>query len=860
MTSVKPVWKASVQSVATLVLAALFACCLAPAFAWAEGEAYPDESMTESPAAQQVADTQIAFEQVQADASLLPQDPDELFAGYVQQRMDAALPGHGSSSSSSLGAQGLPDDNVLSDNEKALLAKLKTLVADVAADPLNKQPDFVIEFSEVGFRDDLKGDDLGVNQLFVDYSDDQGVPRVKLSDEAWDAVYEKLSLNFEKVLNALLVECPYELYWYDKTSGSSLGIGYTISTLNGVAQDVTINGPLHFSMVMLANPADSARVDTAVKKAQEIVNDNASKPVFDRLDAYRQAICDLVSYNDEAASGNAGSYGDPWQLVSVFDSDPSTNVVCEGYSKAFQYLCDLSNLPNVNCYTVTGAMVGGTGSGPHMWNIVHMDNGKNYLVDVTNCDGDAIAGYTVGYPDLLFMAYGPEGSVGEGYDFGLGTSNIFYTYDPATRSVLRDGQLEISATKYEGNSLAKAKLSVTGSYVYNGQPQVPAPGNVKVTLGDATLEYGTDYTFAATDVTNNTDAGNATLTVTGAGAYTGETSTTFTIAKRAVTKVVLDVSGPLVYSGSAYEPAITLVEANVEANDMALASTDYDVAYANNVNAGKAKATVTGKGNFTGSASAEFVIDPLAITSAQLASAGPFAYSGNPITPELVVKADTMTLPESGYYVSYDDNVNAGSVLATVVGKGNFTGAKTVGFTIDATSIEGAALVLSKSSFTYNGRVQKPTAKTAGSVSLNAGGYRLVYSNPNSTNAGTYTVAVEASGPNCTGTSAKATYTIARAANPLAVKAVAKSLKAKKVKKKSKVISGALKVTGAKGPLSYKRLKGSKKLKVNAKTGKITVKKKAKKGLHTIVVQVNARGDTNHLSASKTVTVNIKVK
>lgn len=30
------------------------------------------------------------------------------------------------------------------------------------------------------------------------------------------------------------------------------------------------------------------------------------------------------------------------ELIWVFDGDSSTNVVCEGYAKAFQYLCDLS--------------------------------------------------------------------------------------------------------------------------------------------------------------------------------------------------------------------------------------------------------------------------------------------------------------------------------------------------------------------------------------------------------------------------------------------------------------------------------------------------------------------------------------
>ena len=56
--------------------------------------------------------------------------------------------------------------------------------------------------------------------------------------------------------------------------------------------------------------------------------------------------------------------------------------VCEGYSKAFQYLCDLSSFKDkVECHSVSGVT-----SGPHMWNVVAMEDGYNYLVDVTNCD------------------------------------------------------------------------------------------------------------------------------------------------------------------------------------------------------------------------------------------------------------------------------------------------------------------------------------------------------------------------------------------------------------------------------------------------------------------------------------------
>ena len=43
-------------------------------------------------------------------------------------------------------------------------------------------------------------------------------------------------------------------------------------------------------------------------------------------------------------------------------------------------------------------------------------------------------------------------------------------------------------------------------------------------------------------------------------------------------------------------------------------------------------------------------------------------------------------------------------------------------------------------------------------------------------------------------------------------------------------------------------------------TGKITVKKKTKKGTYKLSISVTASGNANYLAATKTVTVTIKVK
>ena len=173
-----------------------------------------------------------------------------------------------------------------------------------------------------------------------------------------------------------------------------------------------------------------------------------------------------------------------------------------------------------------------------------------------------------------------------------------------------------------------------------------------------------------------------------------------------------------------------------------------------------------------------------------------------------------------------------------------------------------------KSSFVYNGKVQRPTIKTIKGWKLKSGtDYTVKYSNKNSKNAGTYKVIVTGKGDYYASTDA--TYTIKKAPNTMSLKAKTVKVKYKKLKKKSKKIkrADAFTVSKAKGTLSYKLVsakKGSKsyksKFKVNSKSGKVTVKKRLKKGTYKVTVKVKAKGTTNYKAGSKTVTFKIRVK
>ena len=201
-------------------------------------------------------------------------------------------------------------------------------------------------------------------------------------------------------------------------------------------------------------------VQRAAQNAQRIVNRSKGPSDVNKLYTYKNAVCGLVSYNSAAAGGDV-PYGNPWQLVWVFDGDTATNVVCEGYSKAFQYLCDLSDFSAaVTVISPYGYMASASGGERHMWNVVTMGDGRNYLADLTNCDEG-----TVGYPNALFLTGALYGDTASGYVFSAGGKQYTYQYDSDVLSLFSENELQMSLSAYsvEASSLLTAEEKLAAS-------------------------------------------------------------------------------------------------------------------------------------------------------------------------------------------------------------------------------------------------------------------------------------------------------------------------------------------------------------------------------------------------------------
>ncbi|MBR4765608.1 MAG: leucine-rich repeat domain-containing protein, partial [Clostridia bacterium] len=125
---------------------------------------------------------------------------------------------------------------------------------------------------------------------------------------------------------------------------------------------------------------------------------------------------------------------------------------------------------------------------------------------------------------------------------------------------------------------------------------------VSVTVSGAPLSKGEDFKVKYSD---NINVGTATVKVSGINTYKMFSSiVNFAILTRDISEAEIDSIADQHYTGSEITPALRVIYNGKLLRE----GSDYKVIYTNNTAAGKAKATVTGIGNFSGTTTAEFNI------------------------------------------------------------------------------------------------------------------------------------------------------------------------------------------------------------------------------------------------------------
>ena len=190
--------------------------------------------------------------------------------------------------------------------------------------------------------------------------------------------------------------------------------------------------------------------------------------------------------------------------------------------------------------------------------------------------------------------------------------------DDVAKNAYAKGTYEINATATADNykvTVVKGKLTITARAIdadgievaaidalpYSGKAQTPA---VTITDGETALVAGTDYTLA---YKNNTNAGTATVTITGKGSYSGTRTVTFEITKKDITDGI-EVTGipeAVPYNGKAQTFKVVVENGTVTMKE----KTDYTVIYTGNKDVGTATVTITAQGNYSGKLTREFTIE-----------------------------------------------------------------------------------------------------------------------------------------------------------------------------------------------------------------------------------------------------------
>lgn len=310
-----------------------------------------------------------------------------------------------------------------------------------------------------------------------------------------------------------------------------------------------------------------------------------------------------------------------------------------------------------------------------------------------------------------------DGKVIIGNDGSVEVRGINYTESEVTITAKSNNPKTTSGyikLKVVNSIIDNCKIEPIADVFYTGSPIKPDIV-VKNAAGEE-LSLGTHYTVT---YKNNTDAGVASIKITGkeTNGYVDDTTVAFKIlpfALNADNATMADYTSKITYDGK--EKKITPdVKVDLPGKEKSLSKVkDIEYIYSNNINAGTMTITAKGIGNYAGSISKIYTIEPKAVSSTSIAlEKKDYEYEAGAITPKVTVKDGTELTVGKDYNISYSNNTNVSTGSdkpeVKITGIGNYTGEKVIDFKIstrDVSKLDDA--YLKTTDYIYNGKAKKP--------------------------------------------------------------------------------------------------------------------------------------------------------
>lgn len=218
--------------------------------------------------------------------------------------------------------------------------------------------------------------------------------------------------------------------------------------------------------------------------------------------------------------------------------------------------------------------------------------------------------------------------------------------------------------------------------VFTGEQVRP---DVVVSYGNYQFINNSDYTLSFKD---NVNIGTASVVVTGKNHLSGSRTVTFPIEKADISSTEIAVKNAT-FTGSAIKSGVDVRLGNVTLKE----GTHYTLSYKNNVNAGTAQVTISGKGSLEGAVTKSFTIAKADISKASISASG--TYAPDDVKIGINAKFGNYTLKSSDY--SFAAPTAAGEQTLTISGNGNFSGKATVKCNVAKADIANAKSSLSLS-------------------------------------------------------------------------------------------------------------------------------------------------------------------
>lgn len=299
------------------------------------------------------------------------------------------------------------------------------------------------------------------------------------------------------------------------------------------------------------------------------------------------------------------------------------------------------------------------------------------------------------------------------------------------------------------NDVRFATISdLENSYTYTGEAITPTPS---VKLGDDVLTLNDDYTLS---YTNNLNAGEATITITGIGSYKGTLSKTFTILKANPVVTTPVAKTNLAYNGNSQD-LITAGSTTAGTMLYKLNDNEYSDSIPKATNAGTYTIYYKVQGNDNYNDVAEASIEVTIAKETSTIVTAPTAienlvYSGKALNLITAGEALNGTLhysfDDDSYFIDTPQATNAGTytIYYKVIGNENYANSDT--FTIEVTVSKADATITLptlKDELVYTGNALElinEATTNGGTIKYSLDNINYSASIPTGINAGTYTV------------------------------------------------------------------------------------------------------------------------